>query len=525
MNRTVIAAIAMLVLGLAGIGIYKVSSNWLLKQKEREASVGASDAKVNLVIRGCGDGYLGYSILNTPEMKRQLARRGQGLSWTDDGGSYEDRLSRFAKGEYDFIVLPVKEYLQHGLRHNYPGVICAAISDSTGADVILGFEDKLPTGTVADLNDASRKFVYVKASPSEFLIDLAIVDFDLFNLTKTDSWRSEQDEIDKVVAAAKRREGDFFALWEPDASRLQREVPGLKKVFGSDKFRGYIVDVFVFKRDFITRQHDDVVSFFEAYYSSLRTYTADRDKMLDDLKVVTGIHNKAELENVLTTVDWQDLQENCLKQLGLGQGSYEGILNCINASMANLKTTGRLDRELTAIGQPAGKDPLTDPYRIINTSVIKAVQTRLPAELGSNNFKRQFAQLSDAEWRGLTAIGTTQVKNITFQAGSAVLDEAGEKTVDEIAERLANNYPDTRVLVMGHTSPGSDEAEGVKLSKERAQAVVQRLIAVHGLPASRFKIEGKGSSQPPSRRPGENPRAFMYRVPRVEFHLFMDNAF
>jgi len=514
MNRNVIAAISFIVLGLMGIGIYKVASDWLLKKKEHEASVGGSDAKVNLVIRGCGDGYLGYSLLNTPEMKRQQARRGQALAWTDDGGSYEDRLDKFAKGEYDFIVLPVKEYLQHGLKHNYPGVVCAAISDSTGADVILAFEDKLPTGTVADLNDASLKFVYTKASPSEFLIDLAVVDFDLFNLTKTDSWRVEATGIDKVVEAAKKREGNVFALWEPDASRLMREVPGLKKVFGSDKFRGYIVDVVVFKRDFVTQHHDDVVAFFEAYYSAMRTYTGDRDKLVEDLKVVTGINNKEELERLFKTVDWQDLQENCIKQLGFGPGSSEGVLNCITASTAVLLKTGRLK-----------SDPLPDPYRIINTSVLKAVQTRLPAELGSNNVKRQFAQLPDAEWRNLPAIGTTQVKNITFQTGSAVLDEAGEKTVDEIAERLANNYPDTRVVVMGHTSPGSDEVESVKLSKERAEAVVQRLIAVHGMPATRFKIEGKGSSQPPVKRPDENPRAFMYRIPRVEFHLFMDNAF
>src|SRR5262249_51209257 len=161
---------------------------------------------------------------------------------------------------------------------------------------------------------------------------------------------------------------------------------------------------------------------------------------------------------------WQDLQENCLKQMGFGPGSSEGIVNCIGASTAVLLKTGRVK-----------SDPLSDPYRIINTSVLKAVQTRLPAELGNSNIKRQFAQLTDKEWQALPAIGTTQVKNITFQTGSAVLDEAGEKTVDEIAERLANNYPDTRVIVMGHTAGGSDESESIKLSKDRAEAVVQRL--------------------------------------------------
>jgi outer membrane protein OmpA-like peptidoglycan-associated protein len=90
---------------------------------------------------------------------------------------------------------------------------------------------------------------------------------------------------------------------------------------------------------------------------------------------------------------------------------------------------------------------------------------------------------------------------------------------------LVNNYPDTRVVVRGHTGPGNDEQECLKLSQQRAEAVVQRLIAVHGISPNRVKAQGKGFSQPPERRPGENQRAYMYRRPRVEFVLYLDNSF
>ena len=513
MNRNLIFGALILVLGLVSIGAYKLVSNWMLAKEEAEQRVAGSDAKVNTTLRGGGDSFIGYAPTVSPEMKRQLARRGLGLNFTDDGGAYEERLAKFAAGEYDFITLPAKEYIQHGLKHNYPGVICAVISDSTGADVILGVDKKLPSGKVNDLNDASLKFVYTEASPSEFLIDLTVVDFDLYNLTRTDAWRDPCASIDDVVEKARRGEGDVFAVWEPEASRLLREVPGLKKIWGSDKFRGYIVDVFVFRRDFLTHNHDDVVSFFEAYYSTMRTYASDRAKFIDDLSTVTGLRPDA-VEPLIGTLDWQDLSENCLKQFGIGNNSAEGILNTIDACTAVLVKTGRLK-----------SDPLTDPYRIINTSVLKAVQTRLPSQLGQATGKRQFSSLTAADWDKLEEIGLMRVEPISFQTGNSTLDTSGEMQVDKIAEALANNYPDMRVVVKGHTSKGTDEKESVKLSQERADAVVQRLVAVHGMSENRFKAVGIGSAEPPEKRPGENPRAYMYRIPRVEFILYMDNAF
>src|SRR6202789_315163 len=187
MNRNVIAAILIIFLGLENIGGYKLVSAYLLEKKQFQAS----DAKVSTTIRMGGDSYLGYFFINSPEMKRQAAKRGIAIDFTNDGGTYADRLEKFSKGDYDCIVLPVNSYLQHGLKYNYPGVIVASIAESKGADAVVGFSNKLPTGKISDLNDATLNIVYTGESPSSFLLDLTIVDFDLFNLARTDSWRHE----------------------------------------------------------------------------------------------------------------------------------------------------------------------------------------------------------------------------------------------------------------------------------------------------------------------------------------------
>lgn len=513
MNKTLIAAGLMLIVGLLGIGGYYLASGYLQKQDQ----VKGSDAKVGKTIRIAGDGYLGYWFINSPEMKRQAARRGFSVQYTNDGGAYSERLQKFSTGQYDAIVLPINSYLTHGAGYNYPGVITSSIAESRGADALLCFENKLPTGKIKDLNDASLKIVYTGESPSSFLLDLTIVDFDLFNLTKTDEWRVEVAGSAEVLVRAKRHEGDCFVMWEPEVSQALREVPDLKRVWGSDSFSGYIDDVFVFDRNFVSRSQDDVVSFYEAYFSTMRAYASDRSKLVQDMSRTTGLA-PADIQPMLDGIDWHDLSENLARQYGINTGAggraVEGIFNTIVASIDVMLRTGRLS-----------SDPLGDPYRIINTAVIKQVQANLPETLGQNGQARSFAQLGDAEWSKLRHVGMMRDERVTFTLGTAKLDAAGEATVDKIANLLQVNYPDYRIVVEGHTAVGSSEAEGIKLSKERAEAVVQRLIAVHNISPARFKTVGKGSAEPPEMKPGENARELRYRIPRVEIELYMDNTF
>lgn len=512
MNRNLIAAVIILCIGLMCIGLYKLVSNYMADKSQTQAS----DAKSKVTIRIGGDGYMGYFFINSPEMKRQCAKRGITVDFTNDKGAYAERLEKFAKGDYDAIVLPVNSYIEHGAKHKYPGVIVASIAESKGADAILAFENKLKTGKIADLNDPSLQIVYTGQSPSSFLLDLTIVDFDLFNLSRSETWRKEVSGSDEAYKMAKNHQGDVFVMWEPEVSHALRDIPQLKQVFGSDGFSGYIDDVFVFRRDFVDAHHDDLVNFFEAYYSTMREYVSDHPKMIEDMRMASNL-KADEIEVMIKKIDWHDFQENTSRQFGLNTGTtnnaVEGVVNTIIACTNVLVKTGKMD-----------KDPLGDPYRIINTSILQSLQNRLPADVGGIR-NHAFQNLSDKGWHSLKELGVMRVEPISFRQGSQLLSRTGEAQVDKIAELLVNNYPDTRVVVRGHTGAGSDADASATLSRERAEAVTQRLIAVHSISANRLRAEGKGFSQPPERRPGENQRAYMYRMPRVEFALYLDNSF
>ncbi len=468
-------------------------------------------------IRIGGDNYVGYWFINSPEMRKLAPRKGINIEFNDDGGAYKERLEKFAQDEYECIVLPVNSYLEHGKKWNYPGVIVAAISESKGADGIVGYN--LGSKNLNILNNPSLSFVYTSDSPSEFLMDLLIHDFDLDQLRTASNWRMEVGSSEEVYKAAKNNKGDVFVAWEPDITRIL-ELEGMSYIFGSDNFRGYIIDVFVFNRKFIKKHRMDVINFFHTYYRTLGIYANNKERMYDEMKKSTKLKQE-KLEVLTQKIEWFDLAENCSQMFGISSGSgafaNDGLINCI-ISCTDIMMSAKVVSE----------DPLKgDPYLIVDSSVLEEMnKTAVVSTSGKNSAqKTSFASLSDAQWKALPEAGTFKVRDITFQSWNNNLTPEGENTVDKSAALLVNNYPDYRIIVRGHTGKGGDEKLNIKKSLEQAQVAAQRLIAVYGIDPNRIRAEGLGSGKPPKRIAGESYRAYQYRMNRVEFIALKENPF
>ncbi|MBD3181668.1 OmpA family protein [Candidatus Poribacteria bacterium] len=476
-----------------------------------------SDATVETkVIKIGGDGYLGYWFITSPEMRMHAPRQGLEIDFTDDGGAYAERLRKFASKEYDCIILPVNSYLQHGANHKFPGVIAASISESKGADAIVGFGDVVPTGKINELNDPNIRIVYTSESPSSFLLDLTISDFDLDQLKGNNNpWRSEVSSSEEAYKRAKksmkdRSVGDAFVMWEPEVSKAIEEL-GMKYIWGSDKFAGYIVDVFVFHRDFVSKNPEMASNFLKTYFRVMDIYSADQERMIEEMSKSTNL-KKNVVENMVEKIDWYDLHENCSQQFGIpvqvGAQTDDRVFSTIISCMDVLARSGNFD---------ASK--LRDPYKIVNSKFLEDLAKKGITQVGtSQSAKVVFAQLDESGWKALREVGTMRVEPITFQSGTNRLDDPGKEVVDRVAQMLTNNYPNYRVAIRGHTGPGDAKANQ-ELSLRRAQVVLQRLIAVHSIDTNRLHAEGLGATQPPERKPGESTRSLRLRMPRVEFVL------
>ena len=83
---------------------------------------------------------------------------------------------------------------------------------------------------------------------------------------------------------------------------------------------------------------------------------------------------------------------------------------------------------------------------------------------------------------------------ILFDTNSATLRPTSETDITKMASIL-QKYPDTNVLVEGHTDNTGSDAINQPLSERRAQAVATSTIA-KGVSSSRVTTQGYGSTQP-----------------------------
>lgn len=479
-----------------------------------------TDAKVKSTLTVAGDGYLGYFFASAKQTVKEAARQGLGIRWVDDGAAIAERVSKLKSGQYDIIAIPAAEYLLHGRGAGFPGVIVAGIASSNGGDGIVALKSKLPNNDVSDLNDASLQWVYTGESPSEFLVDITVKDLDFFELRTADenakggrgAWRKPVGSSADVYTRAMNGQGDVFVMWEPDLSRSLQKNPNLTYIWGSDKFSGYIVDYFVVNKRTLATREKDVLAYFKAYFRSLDHYRRNSAELTTDMARWADLDRET-VEAIVNghKIDWFDLHDNFQQQFGIAmEGSQlkpqEGVIDTILSCADVLIETNRI----------AAND-ISDPYRLVNSSVLESLKNTAPRELGQGEGGRiDFEPLGADAWGKLKEVAKLQVRPIRFR-DETEFDAGGAEEADKLAKLLSVNYPNYRVIIRGHTG-GEDSTENRELSALRAEVVMKRLVLVHGFDEDRLLVQGVGSSQPPTLRPGENPRSRAYRgrVPRVE---------
>ncbi|MEE4112045.1 MAG: OmpA family protein, partial [Desulfobacteraceae bacterium] len=91
-------------------------------------------------------------------------------------------------------------------------------------------------------------------------------------------------------------------------------------------------------------------------------------------------------------------------------------------------------------------------------------------------------------------IKITFSSGLLFDVDQATLKPQTRSELNELAGIL-NKYPDTHILLAGHTDSTGREEYNLALSRRRAQSVADYLIS-KGVDSGRFTIQGFGPSEP-----------------------------
>jgi outer membrane protein OmpA-like peptidoglycan-associated protein len=97
-------------------------------------------------------------------------------------------------------------------------------------------------------------------------------------------------------------------------------------------------------------------------------------------------------------------------------------------------------------------------------------------------------------YREQNLLVVTFKSDFLFDVDSSVLKPSGYSEIDRVTNVL-KKYPETRILVEGHTDSTGSETYNQKLSERRAQAVKNAIVS-RGVAESRIETAGFGESKP-----------------------------
>lgn len=115
---------------------------------------------------------------------------------------------------------------------------------------------------------------------------------------------------------------------------------------------------------------------------------------------------------------------------------------------------------------------------------------------------------------------------VTFDSGLLFDFDSDRIRPDAAANlnELANSfvkYPNSDLLIVGHTDSRGDDAYNMSLSQRRANAA-SAYLAARGVPANRIKTSGRGEMEPVA---SNDTEAGMQQNRRVEIAIFANEAY
>jgi outer membrane protein OmpA-like peptidoglycan-associated protein len=111
----------------------------------------------------------------------------------------------------------------------------------------------------------------------------------------------------------------------------------------------------------------------------------------------------------------------------------------------------------------------------------------------------------------LVAAGKIVLSDLDFASGTTHLGDGPFASLVDLAAWLKAN-PDKKIALVGHTDAQGALAANVSLSRQRAEAVMNRLVRQYGIPSAQLTSDGVGFLSPVASNLSEDGRAQNRRV-------------
>ena len=116
---------------------------------------------------------------------------------------------------------------------------------------------------------------------------------------------------------------------------------------------------------------------------------------------------------------------------------------------------------------------------------------------------------------GIAVSGYVSLDGIYFDTGKATLKSESAEALNTISEYF-KAHGDKKYFIVGHTDNTGVFETNIKLSTERANAVLNELITKYGIASEQLRAHGSGSTSPVENNSTDEGKAKNRRVEIVE---------
>jgi len=384
---------------------------------------------------------------------------------------------------------------QPNLRNNkLDGRAIMIVDNTQGADAVISRDPAV--GSIEDL--AGKSIALLQYTPSHGMV-IDAVDNSSLSARKQQTVQYVFINADEgtagVRAAFEGGQVQAAALWDPDLSLALRAVSGARVIYSTKTATNLIYDVVVCDQRVldVPANENMFTNFVSGWFEGVEAARANQEAAIDALvateeffQLLAQQEGRPFIQSLFGNLVWTGLEDN-VRILGLaGQTNhYERVYR-------------RFDEIYRSVGALANPNsPVINPpdsfdYRFVKSLSAAKPEVKVEAEKPQFTFTPKEREVVVAKQEA----SVTKPVLVSFQTGSAALNKRAERTIDDEMVPLIENNGSAYFEVSGNTDATGSRPANLKLSLERATAVVDYLVREWEFDRARFQVVGHGPDKP-----------------------------
>jgi NitT/TauT family transport system substrate-binding protein len=400
----------------------------------------------------------------------------------------KERLDLFDSGEIDIMLLTL-DYLANLVpEYQAKNVDVQAFLMADWSRGNMGVVTKPEFTTIESLKKA--RITTTRNTPTHYFL-LTLFDRSNLKPNEIELIKSSFVFAKKTPLAGElfqRGEVDAVAIWEPYLSRAVSEAKG-RLLVSTATATNLVADVLFARTSFLDAHAAVLPAFARAWFGGVR-------KLREDKQGSVALIAKAFSQTV--------------EETGAILGKIKPASFADNRAFFGMETEtspyATLFTEAAEIWKREGViKEIPNPRKALRTKFLEAIAP----EFASDKVHEDFT-FSSQRAKGEALLSKSM--SIYFRSGSAELDPNARKVVDAFVERVVGVFQNAYLRVEGNTDNVGNRKANVKLSEQRAQAVVDYLVTRHRFDPARFVAVGNGPDRPVSDNKSDQGREWNRRT-------------